>query len=223
MATVEEQEALVEHLKFTPRTYTFSLWGYGGEVVMGRVDRKVYDYFKENQIDLDEYAYDWDNETEVPEDVQPFTPGEWHDCDHILHESGVEMSGACHITVYDENGNEVWDHRLDPADLDEDEITVIESEEYYAHFEAPGTVVFYGQSLEKGTFMGGELELTSPFDPTKFKFYYNDIEGWPLCGNVEYDDQEIDSLFDNYDTVGKSSSFYMWLVKEDGELEGVDE
>ena len=71
--------------------------------------------------------------------------------------------------------------------------------------------------------MGGELELTSPFDPTKFKFYYNDIEGWALCSNVEYDDQDIDSLFDNYDTVGKSSSFYMWLVKEDGELEGIDE
>jgi hypothetical protein len=223
VATEAEKEVLVEHLKFTPRTYVIQLWGYGGEVVMGRVDRKIYDYFKENQIDVGEYAYDWDNELEVPEDVQPFTPGEWHDCDHIVHESGIEMSGSCHVTVYDENGNEVWTHGLDTADLDEDEITVIESEEYFAHFEAPGTVVFYGQSFEKGTFMGGPIELTAPFDPTKLKFYYNDIEGWPLCSNVEYDNQDIDGLFDDYDTTGKSSDFYLWLVNEDGSLTGADE
>ena len=223
MATEAEKEALVETLKFTPRTYVIQLWGYGGEVVMGRVKREVYDYFKENQVDVGEYAYDWDNELEVPEDVQPFTPGEWHDCDDIVHENGVEMSDSCHVTVYDEAGNEVWSHGLDTASLEDSEISVEETDEYYAHQEAPGTVVFYGQSFEKGTFMGGPIELTAPFDPKKLKFYYSDIEGWPLCGNVEYDDQDIEGLFDDYDTTGKSSDFYMWLVNEDSSLTGADE
>ena len=30
MATEAEKEALVETLKFTPRTYVIQLWGYGG-------------------------------------------------------------------------------------------------------------------------------------------------------------------------------------------------
>ena len=41
-----EQQKLIEVLKFTPRTYKIQLWGYGGEYVMGTVDRKIYDYFK---------------------------------------------------------------------------------------------------------------------------------------------------------------------------------
>ena len=37
-------EELIELIKFTPRTYKISMWGYGGEKVMGRVDPKVWDY-----------------------------------------------------------------------------------------------------------------------------------------------------------------------------------
>ena len=40
MATTDEHEKLIAHLKFTPRTYKIQLWGYGGEYVMGTVDRK---------------------------------------------------------------------------------------------------------------------------------------------------------------------------------------
>ena len=43
MATITEQEKLIEVLKFTPRTYKIQLWGYGGEYIMGTVDRKIYD------------------------------------------------------------------------------------------------------------------------------------------------------------------------------------
>ena len=43
-------EELVAVLKFTPRTYKISLWGYGGEKVMGTTTREVWDYCNENQI-----------------------------------------------------------------------------------------------------------------------------------------------------------------------------
>ena len=41
MATTEQQQLLIDTLKFTPRTYTIQMWGYGGEKVMGTVDRKI--------------------------------------------------------------------------------------------------------------------------------------------------------------------------------------
>jgi len=46
MATKKEKEELIATLKFTPRTYKIELGAYGGEVYAGRVDRKIYDYFK---------------------------------------------------------------------------------------------------------------------------------------------------------------------------------
>ena len=57
MATIKEQEELVEVLKFTPRTYRIELGAYGGEVYAGRVDRATYEYFKENNIDIEVQRY----------------------------------------------------------------------------------------------------------------------------------------------------------------------
>ena len=44
MATEIEKQELMDTLKFTPRNYTITLSGYGGEIAVGTVDRKVYDY-----------------------------------------------------------------------------------------------------------------------------------------------------------------------------------
>mgnify|MGYP000988599651 CR=1 FL=1 len=44
-----EYEQLMATLKFTPRTYKVSMWGYGGEKVMGTVERDVWDYCMERR------------------------------------------------------------------------------------------------------------------------------------------------------------------------------
>ena len=65
-----EQEELVALLKFTPRTYRVMLSGYGGEIVLGSVPREQYEYFRDNNIDIEEFASDWNNESEVPEEME---------------------------------------------------------------------------------------------------------------------------------------------------------
>ena len=42
MATNEENEKLIELLKFVPCTYKIYIYGYGGETVMGTIDKKVW-------------------------------------------------------------------------------------------------------------------------------------------------------------------------------------
>jgi hypothetical protein len=69
MATKEEQQQLIDTLKFTPRTYKISMWGYGGEKVMGTVDPKVWDYCMENSVNLVEIA--WGDEDTVQEEMGP--------------------------------------------------------------------------------------------------------------------------------------------------------
>ena len=185
------------------KTFRIDLTGYGGEIVLGSIDVEKHEYFLENGIDYDEYANDWDNELQVPEDMQPFEPGGWHDCDHIAHESGVEMSDLCQITVTDESGDVVWQSSLDPAVLEQSGVSAYCGEERYVNDEDIGTPVFMGQSVEKGTFFSGDIQLTTDFDCTKLTLYYSDIEGWQLCSSVEYDGLEVEG-YDGYSTTGKS-------------------
>jgi hypothetical protein len=92
MATKKEKELLMATLRFTPRTYTVEIYGYGGECYMGKVPRKCYEYFKRNNIEIDEYASSWDDDVQVPEEYQPFEPGSPYECDDICHVSGATMA-----------------------------------------------------------------------------------------------------------------------------------
>jgi len=211
MATKKKLD-LFDVLKFTPQTYKIRMYGYGGEVVMGTVDKKVYNYFQDNEINLSDFVYDWDNEQEIPEEFLPFNPGSWYECDNIIHENGVEMNDACMVEVEDENGKIIWQSSLSLDDLENHGATTTSIGEYYASEQPPGTVVFYGQSFEKGSFWDGELELTQPFDPSMLSFSYVDVEGWIVNCGIDYEDEELYS--DDYSTTGKSSSFE-FIVNED--------
>ena len=203
-----EQEELMKVLKFTPRTYRVMLSGYGGEIVLGSVPREQYEYFRDNEIDIEEYAWDSDNEQEVPEEMQPFEPGSWHECDDVAHENGCELSDYNQITVFDEHGKEHWHSSLDHTKLNDAGVEVDEADEYMCadRSDRENTVGFIGQSVEKGVFFEGELELREPFDPAKLAISYCDIEGWSLITGVTYDGVDLEG-YDGYDTRGKSSEF----------------
>jgi hypothetical protein len=49
--------------------YTINMYGYGGEVAMGFVKPEVYQYFQDNNIDLDEYNADWDGKLKIPKEL----------------------------------------------------------------------------------------------------------------------------------------------------------
>ena len=201
MATNDEKEQLIATLKFTPRTYKVELVGRGGEISIGTVKPAVYEYFDTNDIDIEEFAGDWDNELEVPEEFQPFTPGEWHDCDDIAHETGADITSSM-IRVYDELGNPVWESDLDLDALAKHSIEMNCYEEVYPDDTAPaGSYYYIGQSVEKGLFFEGEIHLTAPFDPKLLSLSYGDYDGWELCNSVVYNGEDIDN--ENYDTSGK--------------------
>ena len=204
MSNIAEQEQLVEVLKFTPTEVTVYLVGYGGEIVLGKVDPKVVEYFEENELDIEEYANNWDNEMEVPEKMQPFAPGEWHDCDNIVHEYGVELHNSCRIIVEDAKGQVIWEHHLGIDELLETGVNINCGEEFYASAETGP--VFFGQTTEKGGFFDGTFTLRAPFDPSKLTLDITDVEGWELCAGVSYDDEYIDNN-GNSSTDGKGSSF----------------
>lgn len=215
----KEQEKLIETLKFTPRTYRVSMWGYGGETVMGTVSREIYDYFKANRLSVSDFA--WDSEyaevKNIPEDMWPFTPGSWYDCDDICHTNGVSMN-AGHIQVDDENGNEILNRQLES--LDGTDIGLSTEGEHYISLVENG-IVFLGRSNEKGTFFDAELPLTAPFDPEKLCISGDDVEGEVIAYTVTYDGEELDNW--GASTDGKSSDFYFYVVEDSEEVESYTE
>jgi hypothetical protein len=219
MATQEQKEQLLEVLKFTPRTYSIQLWGYGGEHVMGTVTREIYDYFKKRRLNVNDFAwgYDYAEENDIPEEMWPFTPGSWYECDDMGHVNGVDRSSGT-IQVCDENGNVVYEKSLEDIDgCGEDDPEFSCGDEVWIDSKDPGTVVFIGASNEKGTFFEGEIELTQPFDSSKLSISYDEIDGNEVISSVEYDGEDIDN--NGGGTNGKSSDFGFYIAgsnKNDG-------
>ena len=212
--TNPEHEKLLEVLKFTPRTYKIQVWGYGDEIVMGSVDKKVWDYFRDHRINLSDYAWDssYGEELNIPEDCRPFYPGEWHDCDDMYHGWGVSKSAGT-LCILDENDEEVYKRDLD--DIDGCDIELECGEEAWIGKKGPGSVTFYATSAEKGTFFEGTIELTSPFEPEKLTLRFDEVDGNDLLCNIAYDGEDLDNF--GGDTTGKGCDFTLYYVDEDGE------
>jgi hypothetical protein len=221
MATDQEKQELLEVLKFTPRTYKLRLWGYGGEYVMGTVDRKIYDYFRERRLSVEEFAWDSDyaEENDIPEDMWPFTPGCWGDCDDMGHSWGVDRNCGT-IQIDDENGETIYEKELgglsgNGMDDEDPEPEWGGGDEIWIDSEPKGTVVFIGVSSEKGTFFEADLPLTMPFNPGKLILSYDEIDGNEIITSVSYDGEDLE----NYggDTNGKSSEFAFYVAGSQNE------
>ena len=188
------------------------MWGYGGEKTMGTVDRKIYDYFRQRRLDLSDFAWDCDyaDENEIPEDMWPFPPGSWYECDNMAHAHGVSRNAGT-LQIEDENGNVVYERSLEDCDGGSDDSPELScGDEVWIDEKPAGTVVFIGNSNEKGTFFEADLPLTMPFDITKLTLNYDEIDGEELVNGVEYDGETIDNWGGNTD--GKSSDFGMYIA-----------
>jgi hypothetical protein len=221
MATLEQKQELINVLKFTPRTYSIQLWGYGGEYVMGTVSREIYDYFKRRRLNLNDFAWDSDyaDEHDIPEEMWPFTPGSWYECDDMGHVSGVDRNSGT-LQILDENDTVVYEIKLEDIDgYSDGSPEICGGDEVWVDSKDPGTVVFVGASHEKGTFYEGKIELTQPFDSTKLTIVYDEIDSNEIISMVTYDGVDIDN--DGASTNGKGSDFGFYIAgsQKDGKWE----
>jgi hypothetical protein len=220
MATLEQQQELIETLKFTPRTYKIYIGGYGGESYAGTVSKEIYEFFKEKKIDIEQYATDWDDLFgDVPRELQPYSPGSPYDCDNLFHASGAEMSNSNEIQIIDENGNDHWSCAAGLNELEDAGVTVNEWGGCNLDDLPEDTIVHWGGQGEKGTFFDGEFELTQPFNPKLLTVSYENCDGWWIINGVEYDGIEIDGS-NGYSTTGKWNETKWILCNGDEPYEG---
>ena len=145
-------------------------------------------------------------------DLQPFYPGQWHDCDNMGHCWGVDRSAGT-IQVDDENGNTVYEKSLDDIvgyDEENPEPEWSCGDEVWIDSQPAGSVVFIGTSSEKGTFFEADLELKMPFNPAKLCLHYDEIDGNEIITSVSYDEEDLNN--DGGDTNGKSTDFGFYIA-----------
>lgn len=219
MATLKQKQELIETLKFTPIRVNLTIQGYGGEAYAGKVDRKIYDYFKSRKLDIGEFAWnsDYAENKNIPEEMYPFSPGSPYDCDNLFHASGAELSDLNLIRIDDENGDSIWEHSVGYSDLEDAGVEVSESGGgELLDLCDENDVVFWGGNGEKGCFFDAELVLTAPFDPKKLKVHYENCDDWYLITGVEYDGEELDG-WGGYSTTGKWSE-NKWVLLTDEQV-----
>ena len=223
MATKQEQQELIDVLKFTPITVRLLIQGYGGEAYAGRVSPIVYDFFAKQKIDMDEYAGDWDGvfNDNVPKELQPFQPGSPYECDDLWHASGAELSDLNSITLDEvDSGKTIWDYNLGYGNLEDAGVTVQECGGTDLDDLDEGTVVYWGGQGEKGCFFDAEFVLKAPFDPKKLTVGYENCDGWYIVNSVEYDGEELDGT-GGYSTTGKWNESKWILCNGDDVYESV--
>jgi len=190
------------------------LHGYGGEVVLGKVSKKSYDFWtsEEGSELFSEYVWgpDWFSENNPDFKVPKFAElPNWYDIDDIAHESGATW-GHCRLYIREMEGldyrakeiKEIFDGDLQDF-LIEHELEVDWEE---AHPQ-PKKYTFYGYSSEKGTFWEGTTEIEDKeFDPKKLTFSGSEIYQDELIYYIEYEGVEYLNN-DGGGTDGKSSGF----------------
>jgi hypothetical protein len=142
--------------------------------------------------------------------MQPFPAGSWYEGDDMAHANGVARNAGT-LQITDENGETIYERSLDDISGGaDDEPEWACGDEVWIDEKPTGTVVFIGNSNEKGTFFEAEIPLKQPFDITKLTLCYDEIDGEELINRVEYDGEEIDNWGGN--TSGKSSDFGMYIA-----------
>ena len=225
MATKKQKQELVDILKFTPIKVNLTLQGYGGEAYAGKVDRKIYDYFKQRKLDINEFAWDSDyaDTKEIPQEMWPFYAGSPYECDNLFHASGAELSNLNYITITDENGNTLWENDLGYSNLDELGVVVGEGGGgELLDLCDENDVVFWGGQGEKGCFFDAEFTLRAPFDPKKLSITYENCDDWYIITGVEYDGEELDGC-GGYSTTGKWAESKWILLNEEEVYEAAEE
>ncbi len=198
------------------RYFRIELYGYGGEIAIGKATEEEYLYWNSEAALTDTGAEDaedalWsyleENESEperfsVPTEFK--REGQWYDQDDLIHDNGVDFAYA-HVNVYEVSGPE-WDDAQIKT-LVEDTTLADFIEQYNADtvpndFEPDDQYVFFGMSSEKGTFYSAVLETDGDIDLSLLKFHNTEyFTGDEIISNVSYNDQDLSN--EGGDTNGK--------------------
>ena len=237
--TEEAHEELIDVIKRPVRHYRIRLWGYGGESVYGRISKEAYKFWndvKEGKTELDHPEYDnlesymanpeeFRKHVDIPQeadflfDMKNEFHQQWYEKDDIEHMNGVTLDSARIEVdeVSDESYGSKWLETV-CEDMMLDKLLEMKNKEvdqdYFdldAHGDEDGhNYVFYGMSIEKGTFNDVYLRTEGKkFDVSKLDVKAMEMpNGDNIITEILYNGVPLDGDFG--DTNGKGYVCDVW-------------
>jgi hypothetical protein len=184
--------------------------GDGAFLCFQKVSKETYDYFHNNNLDLEEYALDYDyaDRNKIPEEMQPFNAGERAAFGY--YESGMTVTDDLDLYIEDENSNEIFSGKIPKTNIKQDKI----ASEFLKNMEKGIYAVGY-EGLED-CYISGNLETNSTFDIKKFKIKFTFLDyqlgDRELISSIAYDNEEIEWQLDSYEGTG-DNAFGFVIVK----------
>jgi hypothetical protein len=201
------------------RIFRIEAGRYGGEVVIGKVDKEFVDYFL-NEYDTSEResaiiehvtSYDWDDGQ--PDEDAPIPKEDYYmwECDDIEHINSAYADSGFFVT---EVTNEESKHDYSETETSLEAVQPLYGREAYSMGDLPDdedikdddnyvpTLVFH--SGEKGSFGCWFVETDGePFDRYKFTYGIVETDLGEFIDSVWYDKKELETDYDYCDGMGK--------------------
>jgi hypothetical protein len=180
--------------------YTIEIIGSGLEIVVGKIQPKIFEYFSANKINIKDYI----NETiEIPKEFIPFENNSWFECDDICHLHNAYLAKTSKI-IFKKDLEIINEFNLSWDDLEKNKINFENTKEIYISEMPQKSFIFLGKSFEKGSFFLSKFK-SKKLDLKKLRIEYFDIEGEEIISEIFYDNKKL-SNEDSF-TNGQSLEF----------------
>ena len=206
------------------KSLRINAWVYGGEFVIGTVPKKTALYWEERgEEDFIEHVYQENLDLDtVPEEHQlPL----WYEIDDLEHGNSITLGSSNGLTIEDTDTNEtIMEIELDDEFLEGklkyDESTKLEN---LVKNLDDDMCLFFGQSIEKGTWTYGEgdfyLDDNDEFDPNKLSFTATFVDEDVSLSTIDYEGKlDAEGNPNEYDVGqtdgnrrGVSSNFFFYI------------
>jgi|688.fasta_scaffold87001_4 hypothetical protein len=185
--------------------YKIILSGLGLELVMGKISNTAYKYFKENNIEIEDYINESNIIKKIPKKFQPFPAEAWFECDNLVHLYNVRLDKNKNgLIIIEQDQKIIKKFKLNAEALEKEGIIVHMIDEIYICEQPSNSYIFMGISNEKGVFFESEFE-DKKFEAKKLKIEIKDVEGITIISSVFYNNKKLESS--ELSTVGNSTEF----------------
>lgn len=192
--------------------------GYGIQTYAGIVPFATYQYFEEEEIDLEEYNNSIgsdDSSLNIPEEHNfIITRGDClYDVNDLWDLQGATLEEGNKLIVENE-GTTDWECDLSLSTLESHGIKLVEvgvTENVMYELPSP-TAIFCGTQVLQGLMFGDdEIKSDSQFDPKQLEIHYHDHYDALIVKSIKYAEQE---LCNHWLDVDVESDEYEWIVKD---------
>ena len=194
-----------------------ALRGYGAFIYAGTVVKNTYEYFEDEDIDLQEYAEYLDDpessNLKIPKEHDFVDGGCLYDMDNLWCISGAELTSDCILSVDLENGDDDWECSLDLGTLEKLGIkTKCISSSTRVIMDLPSdTAIFMAKETTEGLqFEENQIISSSDFDPTKLEIYYHEYIDAYIVKHIKYDGREYFGSNFEWDAKDKEFKWLLW-------------